>query len=125
MPDQWPRALLRAALRDAGYDALGAPGLAAALRYRAQLPGRGPVRVIVVDQAALGGEDWQARLDALSRRHSGPDLLLLARALTEPPNPGGETGWRDVVRRPVSIADLVGAVQASAPLRPEAPAPLD
>src|SRR3954470_19927901 len=47
MPDQWPRALLRAALRDAGYDAVGAPGLSAALRYRPAVADRGPVRLVV------------------------------------------------------------------------------
>jgi Response regulators consisting of a CheY-like receiver domain and a winged-helix DNA-binding domain len=54
MPEQWPRALLRAELRERGYDALGAPGVAAALAYPVSAPARGPVRLILIDQAALG-----------------------------------------------------------------------
>lgn len=53
MPEHWPRALLRAALREAGYDAVGAPGLSGALRYRAAAPDRGPVRLVVIDRDAL------------------------------------------------------------------------
>jgi hypothetical protein len=51
MPDRWHRALLRAQLRELGYDALGAPDLAGGLLYPAPEPERGPVALIVVDQA--------------------------------------------------------------------------
>lgn len=124
MPDQWPRALLRAALREAGYDALGAPGLAAALRYRADAPDRGPVRVILVDQDALTGEAAGGELNALARRHGDPALLLLARSSSGTDlTPGGR--WRRTIRRPASIAELVETVQATLPLPPDAARPLD
>jgi DNA-binding response OmpR family regulator len=127
MPDQWPRALLRAALREAGYDALGAPGLAAALHYRAEAPGRGLVRLVVVDQAVLADHDAAALLGELGRRHGDPGLVLLARAGDAQPIPGAAAalGWRHVLRRPTSIAELVAAVQTLLPLPPESARPLD
>ncbi len=127
MPDQWPRALLRAALREAGYDALGAPGLAAALQYRAEAPGRGPVRLVVVDQPALADDDAAALLGELGRRHGDPGLVLLARAGDAQPVPGAAAvpAWRRVLRRPTSIADLVAAVQTLLPLPPGSARPLD
>jgi DNA-binding response OmpR family regulator len=127
MPDLWPRALLRAALREAGYDALGAPGLAAALHYHAEAPGRGPVRLVVVDQAVLADDDAAALLGELGRRHGDPGLVLLARAGDVQPWPGAAAtlAWRRVLRRPTSIADLVAAVQTLLPLPPGSPRPLD
>jgi hypothetical protein len=120
LPDQWPRALLRAALREAGYDALGAPSLAAALRYRPAVPDRGPVRLALVDQAAVDGADPEL-LGQLLRRHGDPAPVLLARAThAEPEGP-----WRRVLRRPASIADIVSAVQALLPLAPGATRPID
>jgi len=124
MPDQWPRALLRAALRDAGYDALGAPGLAGALRYRADAPDRGPVRVILIDQGALIGEDAGAQLNGLARRHGKPELVLLGSAGAGPDSTP-EGGWRRTVRRPASIAELVETVRNLIPLPPDAARPLD
>jgi DNA-binding response OmpR family regulator len=124
MPEQWPRALLRAALREAGYDALGAPGLAGALRYRADAPDRGPVRVILVDQRALTGDDAGAKLSGLARRHGDPALLLLARG-GPGPDTSPEGGWHRIIRRPASIAELVEAVRVLIPLPPGAARPLD
>jgi len=125
MPEQWPRALLRAALREAGYDALGAPGLDGALRYRARMEGRGPVRLIVMDQAVVHGAQAAERLEALRRRHDDPPLVLLASAIapaaTRPDAPSGAVR---VLRRPASIADLVAAVQSALPLHGPA-TPLD
>jgi DNA-binding response OmpR family regulator len=120
MPEQWPRALLRAALREAGYDALGATGLAAALRYRTESPDRGLVRLILVDQAALKDEESATLLDVLVRRHEDPAAVLLARAMPARPLPAAAAPapWRRVIRRPASIADLVAAVQALLPLPP-------
>src|SRR4051794_21364037 len=84
MPEQWPRALLRAALREVGYDALGAPGLGGALRYRAEVPGRGPVRVVLVDQGVLQGDEAFPLLTTLLHRHGDPTPILLARAAPMP-----------------------------------------
>lgn len=111
MPEQWPRALLRAALRELGYDALGARGLSSALRVPPNEADRGPVRVIVIDQAALSraGDDELARVLA---RHDSPATILLARpTVTAPDGP-----WRRVLRRPVSIGDILAAVQSLIPL---------
>ena len=127
MPDQWPRALLRAALREAGYDAVGAPGLPGALHYPATDPDRGPVRLVVIDQDALRELDAGGELATLISHHEGPDLMLLAKggpAAAFPPAAGG-TDWRRVVRRPASIAELVDAVRAVLPLPPNAGRPLD
>jgi hypothetical protein len=115
MPEQWPRALLRAALRETGYDAVGAPGLAGALRYRASVPERGPVRLVLIDQAALTAAD-AGELAALSHRH-GPAAPL--------PPAAQDIAWHRIVRRPASIAELVDAVRAALPLPPGSVGPLD
>ena len=127
MPEQWPRALLRAALRDAGYDALGAAGLAAALRYRAESRDRGPMRLILIDQAALADEESATLFDSLLRRHGHPAAVLLARAMPAQPLPaaGAPAPWRRVIRRPASIAELVAAVQALLPFPPGSGRPIE
>jgi DNA-binding response OmpR family regulator len=117
MPEQWPRALLRAALREVGYDALGAPSLAAALSYRPQAADRGPVRLILLDQDLLSGKKIEVLLGRLLRGHGNPALLLLARSTAAQPlfPAGAPVAWR-VIKRPVSVADLVAAVRAAVPL---------
>ena len=127
MPEHWPRALLRAALREAGYDAVGAPGLSGALRYRAAAPDRGPVRLVVIDRDALQEADAGAALAALTSRHGGPELILLAKGGSAAPLPPAARviTWRRIVHRPASIAELVDAVQALLPLPPESRRPLD
>jgi hypothetical protein len=125
MPEQWPRALLRAALREVGYDALGAPGLAGALRYRARVQGRGPVRLVLVDQAALQGEEALPLLTTLLHRHEGPAAILLARAVPRLPEEAAAAPWARVVRRPVSIDGIVAVVRELLPLPPGKSRPLD
>jgi DNA-binding response OmpR family regulator len=127
LPDQWPRALLRAALREVGYDAVGATGLAAALRSRAESRDRGPVRVVLLDQAVLEDEDSAARLQVLLRRHGHPVPMLLARTTPASPLPAGGIAvpWGRVIRRPVSIADLVAEIQTLLPLPPGSDRPID
>jgi hypothetical protein len=126
MPEHWPRALLRAALREVGYDALGAPGLPGALRYRAQAEGRGAVRLALVDQAALS-EESAALLTALRRRFAGPAMVLLARAIpaASAPDAASAAQWLRVLHRPVSIEAIVTAVQEILPLPPSSIRPLD
>jgi DNA-binding response OmpR family regulator len=114
MPDQWPRALLRSALRDAGYDAVGTRDLGTALRIREGMPDRGPVRLIVLDQRTLR-DDGGAREEALRTRHGGADVLLIGSATSA--RPAGQ--WRRVLVRPVSIAELAAAVEALLPLPAE------
>jgi DNA-binding NtrC family response regulator len=120
MPDQWPRALLRADLRQAGYDAVGTRNLSSAQRIRADEPDRGPVRLVVVDQSALGesGDDQLARLVT---SHNAPATMLLARPTV--PAPGGK--WRSILRRPVSVGQIVAAAQELLPLPAEDRHPLD
>jgi hypothetical protein len=127
MPDQWPRALLRAALREVGYDALGAPALAGALRYRVQAPSRGPVRLVLVDQAALQGDEALPLLTTLLHRYGDPAALLLARVvpMSGPPENGEPAPWTRVIRRPVSIDGIVAAVRELLPLPSGTSRPLD
>jgi hypothetical protein len=120
MPAQWPRALLRAALREAGYDASGTLTMEGALQQSALDPARGPVRLVVVDQDALTGEEWH-RLKDLQQRAPHAALVLLAprtRPLREGP-------WSSIVRRPTSIADIVEVIERLVPLPPEARHPID
>jgi hypothetical protein len=127
MPEQWPRALLRAALREVGYDALGAPGLAGAQRYRVQAPGRGPVRLILVDQAALQGDEAHPLLTTLLHRYGDPAAILLARVvpMSGPPEKAEPAPWTRVIRRPVSIDGIVAVVRELLPLPPGKSRPLD
>ncbi len=119
MTDQWPRALLRAALREGGYDAVGTRAIAGAVRLTAPDPDRGPVKLVILGQEALTGAD-RHDLDQL-RTATGAPIVLLA--------PGGrpvETGhWAQVIRRPVSIGTLVRAVEALIPLPSDARRPVD
>jgi hypothetical protein len=112
MPDQWPRALLRAALREVGYDATGTRSLAGATRRAALEPGRGPVRLTVLDQDALTPEE--------NEQLESP-VLLLASAVREVP----AGSWAAVLRRPFTIGQVVEAVEQLLPLRSEARHPID
>lgn len=112
MADQWPRALLRAGLRDVGYDAVGTRTLETALRLPDVDADRGPVRLIVVDQSAVG-DGHGPELEQLLARHGAPPMLLLASAAVDAP----AGAWRRVLRRPVSVAEIVSAVEALLPLR--------
>jgi DNA-binding response OmpR family regulator len=127
MPEQWPRALLRAALREAGYDAVGAPGLSGALHYRAQAPDRGPVRLVVIDQDAMREPEAGSELTALMSGHGSAEAILIAKGGPAAPLPPADRqiAWRRIVRRPASIAELVDAVRAVLPLSPESRRPLD
>jgi hypothetical protein len=120
MPEQWHRALLRAALREAGYDASGTLTLDGALRQSLPDPARGSVRLIVLDQDGLSDEDWK-RVGELQNRAPDAALLLLAprtRPLREGP-------WVTVVRRPTSIADIVGVIERLVPLPAERRHPVE
>jgi DNA-binding response OmpR family regulator len=120
MPEQWRRALLRAALREAGYDAVGTRDLDNALRIPPAERDRGPVRLVVIDQQALGrGSD--AKLEQLLAREGRPKTILISSATTARP-----TGpWDRVLSRPLSIADVVASTQELVPLPPEARHALD
>ena len=118
MTDQWPRALLRAALRETGYDAVGTRALSGAAHLSAAQPDRGPVGLVVLEQEALDGAD-RADLDRLCKSTDAP-IVLLAPAGADSPGP-----WTEVIHRPVSIGELVRVVEALLPLSPDARGPLD
>jgi hypothetical protein len=106
--EQWPRALLRAQLREAGYDAIGARTLSRALGYPPDDPERGPVRVLVVDSAAAVAEP--AALERARLRYPGVRLVLIGGAGAAPPGP-----WDATLQRPVSIGDIVATVRRLVP----------
>jgi DNA-binding response OmpR family regulator len=118
MTDQWPRALLRAALREGGYDAVGTRALAGAARLTAAEADRGPVGLVILAQEALAGAD-RSDLDRLREATDAP-IVLLAPA-------GGDSAgpWVQVVHRPVSIGELVRVVEALVPLPADGRRPLD
>ncbi len=120
LPDQWPRALLRAQLREEGYDAVGARDVEEAMVYRPDVPERGRVRLVLVDGDALSGAGGEALADLLTR-HKNPPAVLLAHAGKETP-PGS---WARVVQRPVSIADLASVVGELVPLAHGMARPMD
>lgn len=110
IPDQWPRALLRAELRERGYDAVGASDLVDALGIPASDPGRGPVRLLLVDHRVVAGPE-DLLLFRLRARHGDPPVVLLASATSSQ-----ERGpWARVLRRPLSIGEIADAVAALAP----------
>jgi DNA-binding response OmpR family regulator len=119
MRDQWPRALLRAALREVGYDAIGTRSLGVARYQAGSQAGRGPVRLVVLDQEVLT-EEGEGQLEDLGRTSAAP-IVLLAPAMRR----AREGPWVRVFRRPLSIGDLVQAIAALVPLPPEARKPID
>lgn len=107
--EQWPRALLRAELREAGYDAIGASTLAGALRHQPEAAGRGPVRLVVVDDTATVVDP--VALEELRRRYPGVRLVVVHRAGAPTPGP-----WAAKLPRPVTIGDIVASVRRLVPL---------
>ena len=100
--DQWLRAGLRGELRERGYDAVGARDLAEAVRASRPEPGRGPIGLVLVDQASLGAELDAEGLERLRRATWGAPLVLVA-----PGNRKQANGpWTDVLRRPISVGDI-------------------
>jgi hypothetical protein len=120
MPDQWPRALLRAALREAGYDAGGTLTLEGALHQLRPDPDRGPVSLVVVDQAALTEAEWHWLMDIQARVPEAALLLLAARTRPVPEGP-----WATIVYRPTSIAELIGVIERLLPLPRELRHPIE
>src|ERR1700761_3710838 len=85
MSDQWRRALLRAALRNVGDDAIGTRRIRESRLIRPSAAGRGPVRLIILDQDTLGSEPVSAVL-ALQQALGSTEIVLLARATVSPPD---------------------------------------
>jgi DNA-binding response OmpR family regulator len=120
MPAQWPRALLRAALREEGYDASGTRAVNGALYQAAPDPARGPVRLVLVDQDAVD-ENQVGLIEQLRDRISGAPMLLMAPATRRVQ----EGPWARILRRPISIAALVQVIQSLVPLPAGARHPID
>jgi hypothetical protein len=126
LPDQWPRALLRATLRERGYDAIGARSIASSLRIPPRPPERGLVEVLIFDQEALSDyskDSGDSDVVTLLGRYPSAATLLVARATVRPPD--APRPWTRVLRRPVSVDDIATAVEALRPLGPGARGPLD
>ena len=119
MPDQGKRALIRAALREVGYDAIGATNLEEARRYRAIEPGRGTVRLLVVEQDATANATDE--LHELLASHHDPPAVLIAHATHDVP----AGPWSRILRRPVSVAEIVAAVESEVSLPDDARHPMD
>jgi DNA-binding response OmpR family regulator len=120
LDDHWPRALARAALRELGYDAIGARTLREALAHPKRVPDRGPVGALVLDERAVaaGGAE---ELAALRTTHDDPPTVLLASGT----HPTPRDGWARVLRRPFSVDDVVEAVRALLPLEAGSARPVD
>ena len=120
MPEQWTRALLRAALREEGYDAIGSRGVREAFRVRPADPTRGPVRLLVIDQDALSHAP-ATLVPALLGRFEKPRTVLIRRVTRAAP--AGR--WDRVLPRPVSVEDVVSAARHVLPLPRGARHPVD
>jgi hypothetical protein len=114
MSDDGRRALIRAALREVGYDAIGTHGPRETWLVPPDVPDRGPLRLMIVDQDALSPVEIES-LSALRQRFGDPDILLLARATVAPP----DGPWHRVLRRPVSVAEIVRVAEELVPLPAE------
>ena len=129
-PDQRSRALLRAELREAGYDAIGASSLTTALRYPPHEPDRGPVRLFIVDGGAAAAP---ALLERTRARYPESRFLLIqsgaGAASPAPPGPpdlpGAPGPWQRVLRRPITIGAIVAAARELVPLPPELQVSID
>ncbi len=118
MPDQWRRALLRAAFREVGYDAVGTRSVSSGMKIPPKDPGRGDVKLIIVDQDALDESD--APVDALIVSHGAASILIARSTIAAPPGP-----WQRTLSRPLTIDDIVAAVQSLLPLSAARSHPVD
>lgn len=119
MRDQWPRALLRAALRETGYDAGGTRTLSGALRLVEPQAGRGAVGLIVLGREAFSAEE-RPHLLRLRTTTRAPILFLTGTGSEIEDGP-----WTVVLRRPISVGELVRAIESVIPLPPGARHPID
>lgn len=111
LQEQWPRARLRAELRERGYDAAGAPTLADALVYPADGPESGPVRLVLVDHRVLEA-DGTASIERVRARHPAARFLLLTRSRSEAPR----GTWAGITRGVFTVDDLLRDVARHLPL---------
>ena len=117
MPDQWTRVLLRAAMREVGYDAVGTRTLQSGMRIRVSEPDRAPITLIVIDHAAVTDLD---SVKSLLDRHHAPAILIARRTSATPAGP-----WQRVVYRPISVEEIVRVVEDISPLPADLQHPVD
>ena len=103
--EQWARAGLRAELRERGIDAVGVRDIPEALTQHPQ-SGRGPVRLLLIDQDTLSDDVHAGMLRRVRTRLGDPRMILLAQA-TRDTAPGD---WALILRRPVTIGEIADAV---------------
>ncbi len=108
MESQWPRALLLAALQEAGYNAVGASTLDEALSQSAQAPGRASGGLIVVDHHISRDDPL---FKALLQRHPDAQPLFLESAL----QPSNTELADDRLRYPLFIGEVVQAIKQLLP----------
>ena len=77
------------------------------------------MRLVVLDRPAAAAAP--SLRDQVRARYPGTRLLLLTGASGQPP----QGTWDVVLRRPLTIGEIVAAVQRLVPLPPELQAPLD
>ena len=109
MRARWPRALLRAQLRERGYQAFAAPSLSAALPYVSRRHGGAP-HLILADEQLLVGEEARAALAQLGNGVR-PAVVLIARSGEALP----EGEWSAVVERPVEPTRILRTVASLLP----------
>lgn len=119
MPDQWPRALLRAALREVGYDAVGTRSLGGAVYRAGPAPDRGAVGAVVIDQDAVG-ED-AGMVASLRQRTADAPVVLLAPATRR----ARDGPWSRVLHRPVRVEEVVRLIEELVPLPVAGRRPVD
>ncbi len=96
-----------AQLGEAGYDAVGASSVLTALRYPSYDPERGSIRAILVEDHALDSLG-RALLGELRDKHPSALTIVVTRA--SGPVPAGP--WTAVIRRPVSVGEIVNQVSS-------------
>jgi hypothetical protein len=109
MEAKWPRALLVAALGEAGYHPVGLAGLDEALTHPTLRAGSGPVRVIVLDHTIPRDAP---KLQQLLTQHSGASPLYLDSALLPP----SDAPPSQRLQYPVSIGEVVRQVKELLPI---------
>jgi hypothetical protein len=118
--------MLRATLRERGYDAIGTRSVAGALRIPTQAADRGAVEVLVVDQEALSDEEKESdgsMTRELLDRYPAAATVLLERVSVRTPDVRHR--WTRTLQRPVSVEAIAVVVERLRPLPAEDRIPLD
>jgi hypothetical protein len=118
-PEHWPRVHIRTALRERGYDAIGAADAPDALAVPHVERDRGPIAAIILEAAAV--QSFPTTTSRLLDRYHDVPTILIASAVHERP-PGR---WTRLLRRPVEVGEVVATIEDLIPLPPEDRHPID